>query len=131
MDAGGLTDSAMILAGRTVIDVTGGGADPGEFLGNSFLGYNEEAVLFSFSFHDFGTLCSQDGICGYENHWHFDTANDFGSGLPFYFDPANLPGESFPSIHEDSSIVLDGVGTLYRWDHAGGTLDAACNCKVN
>lgn len=117
LSAEGVTESALILAGRAVVqlELEGGGEQaPGEVGGCTMRGYTREAVLLTFSFHDFGP---------YDTQWHL-AGNDLGPGLPFWVDDGGL------GCHPDTTLDVDGVGTLHPMSYPGGIPHPEWNAKV-
>jgi hypothetical protein len=112
--AEGRSPTAIILAGKcpiTLKNEDGSEAKPGEVRGNVVRGYTEEAVRFTFEYHDFGP---------YETQWHL-SGNDLGNGKWFWVHNSTLAS---------STLAVDGVGTLHPTSFGSGQLHPEWNAKV-
>ncbi len=110
----GRSMTAMILSGKcpiTLLHEDGSDCKPGEVSGNVLRGYIEEAVRFTFEYHDFGP---------YKTQWHLGS-NDLGTGKWFWVHSSTLTS---------STLTVDGVGTLHPMSYPTGQLRPDWNAKV-
>jgi len=116
--AEGQTGECVIVTGRAVVQLllkNGQDGEPGDYLGNDLAGA-PIGYRWTFDFHDFGP---------YKSKWHIDAANTYEAGMVDV--KCDMDGLG---VHPDSTIVLDGVGTLHPPTYPAGTFDPVRNAKI-
>ena len=107
MDAGGRSDFACILAGRSILEDAM--RSVGQVSGNQFRGARKACVGITFDFHDFGPYLAR---------WRL--RNNTYQGNQFWFDDSSHEG----------AVVETEAGLLRRADQPQGTLKTTWNAKV-